>query len=117
MDFFVSSDGLWKKEYLPLCLESGVYCMENASRGGEGVSLRTLVVWAGQAPSQTETGLPVGVPPFSPPWLAFAAWPELWENSVNPQLYSCFYSAAIWVGESRCLCLEHVWKLWLAGGC
>ena len=50
--------GYGRRSILPFCLESGVYCMENASGGGEGVSLRTLVMWAGQASSQTGDGAP-----------------------------------------------------------
>lgn len=47
-------------------------------RGGEGVSVRTRGVWVGQPP--------LGKAFLSLPWLGFVAWPELWKNSVNPQL-------------------------------
>ena len=44
-------------------------------------------------------------------WLGFAAWPELWKDSTNPQLYSCFYSAETWAGKQAPVlrtCMEAV---------
>lgn len=83
--------------------------MENATGAGRGVSEDMCGV--GGAGSLETRLLLVGAPSFSLLWLGFAAWPELWKDSTNPQLYSCFYSAETWAGKQAPvlrMCMEAV---------